>query len=106
MTVNSTNEGIVDGRSLGVGEQQSGGSYLVDVAWRDAATLLSLIAAHVRPGTIIYSDNRSAYNQLSAKTGSTHGHHTVNHSLHFVDPVTGAFTQGLEGMWSSCMRMM
>ena len=46
----------------------------------------------------------AAYSQLSTTVGVVH--RTVNHSLHFVDPVTGAHTQGVEGMWSACKRMM
>ena len=74
-------------------------SFLVEVAHRDAATLLPIIANHVKPGSIIYSNEWSAYNQLSATTG--HVHSTVNHSLYFVDPATGAHTQGVDGMWSA-----
>ena len=85
-------------------ERGSGDSLLVEVAHRDAATLLPIIANHVKPGSIVYSDEWSAYNQLSATTG--HIHRTVNHSLYFVDPATGAHTQGVEGMWSACKRMM
>ena len=85
-------------------ERGSGDSLLVEVAHRDAATLLPIIANHVKPGSIVYSDEWSAYNQLSAITG--HIHRTVNHSLYFVDPATGAHTQGVEGMWSACNRMM
>ena len=85
-------------------ERGSGNSLLVEVAHRDAATLLPIIANHVKPGSIVYSDEWSAYNQLSATTG--HIHRTVNHSLYFVDPATGAYTQGVEGMWSACKRMM
>ena len=70
----------------------------------DAATLLPIMATNVRPGTIVYSYEWAAYNQLSATVGVVHW--TVNHSLHFVDPVTGAHTQGVEGMWSACKRMM
>ena len=43
-------------------------------------------------------------NQLPAITGLAH--QTVNHSLHFVDPISGAHTQGVEAMWSSCKRML
>ena len=74
------------------------------VAHRDAATLLPIIANHVKPGSIVYSDEWSAYNQLSATT--RHIHHTVNHLLYFVHPATGAHTQGVEGMWSACNQMM
>ena len=76
-------------------ERGSGDSFLVEVAHRDAATLLPIIANHVKPhaGSIIYSDEWSAYNQLSATT--RHIHHTVNHSLYFVHPATGAHTQGV-----------
>ena len=82
-------------------ERGSGDSFLVEVAKRDAATLLPIIAQHVQPGTVVYSDKWAAYHQLAATTGTA-----VNHSLHFVDPLTGAHTQGVEGMWSSCKRMM
>ena len=51
-----------------------------EVAHRDAATLLPIIPNHVKPWSIVYSDEWSAYNQLSAITG--HIHRTVNHSLH------------------------
>ena len=75
----------------------------MEVARRDAATLLPIITKYVGPGTVVYSDECSAY-QLSITTGSVH--HTVNHSLHFVVPVTGAHTQSVESMWSCCKRMM
>lgn len=57
------------------------------VADRSATTLIPIIQAHVRPGTIIYSDEWSAYNSIGTIPGYTH--RTVNHSQHFVDPVTG-----------------
>ena len=47
-----------------------------------AVTLLPLIAAHMRPGSIVYSNEWSAYNQLAATTSNIHN--TVNHLLHFV----------------------
>ena len=63
-------------------ERGSGECFLVEVEKRDAATLLPLISQHVRPGSIVLSDEWSSYNQLTAATGNTH--QTVNHSLHFV----------------------
>ena len=64
----------------------------------------SLIYQHVRPGSTFLSDEWSSYSQLTAITGNTHL--AVNHSLHFVDPTTGAHTQSVEGMWNCCKRMM
>ena len=50
-------------------ERGSGESCLVEVV-RRAVTLLPLIAAHVRPGSIVYSNEWSAYNQLAATTSN------------------------------------
>ena len=72
-------------------ERVSGECFLVEVqcsATRDANTLLPLIAQYICPGSIVYSDE---WNQLSATTGLAH--QTVNHSLHFVDPISGAHTR-------------
>ena len=83
-------------------ERGSGECFLVEVEKRDAATLHPLISQHVRPGSTVLSDEWSSYSQLTAITGNTHL--AVNHSLHFVDPTTGAHTQSVEGMWN--WRMM
>ena len=72
-------------------ERLTGECFLVEVEHRDAATLLPLIQQYIRPGSVVYSDEWSAYNQLATVAGCNH--QTVNHSLHFVDPNTGAHTQ-------------
>ena len=69
---------------------------------RDASTLLPIIQAHVLPGTTIYSDEWSAYNQVQGLPNVT-SHSTVNHSLHFVDPVSGVHTQNIESYWN-CVK--
>ena len=72
--------------------------YLEKVDNRSAATLLPIIQRVCRPGTIIHSDKWGAYNELTRSTGL--GHDTVNHTLHFVDPVTGVHTQNIESCWA------
>ena len=69
------------------------------VSSRDVATLLPIIAAHVAPGTEVHSDQWSAYNRVSSLPGIA-GHSTVNHSLHFVDPVTDTHTQHIKSYWN------
>ena len=66
---------------------------------RDAATLLPIIQRHVRPGTTIWSDEWAAYRRVQQLPFvSTHA--TVNHSLEFVNPVTGVHTQHVESYWN------
>ena len=73
--------------------------YMEIVPRRDAATLLPIIQQHVLPGTTIWSDDWAAYNRVAAIPGVA-GHGVVNHSLHFVDPVTGVNTQTVESYWN------
>ena len=62
---------------------------------RDVATLLPIIQQHVLPGTTIWSNEWAAYSRVAAIPGVA-GHSVINHSLHFVDPVTGVNTQAVE----------
>ena len=48
------------------------------------------------PGTRVMSDKWKAYDCLQDEG---YQHLTVNHSLNFVDPDTGAHTQGIENTW-------
>ena len=65
---------------------------------RDAQTLLLLIQKHVAPGSVIITDCWRGYDGLNQQNFQ---HLTVNHTLHFVDPVTGATTNTIEGHWRS-----
>ena len=66
---------------------------------RDAATLIPIIQRVILPGTTIWSDMWPAYNGLAALG---YQHDTVNHSLRFVDPVTGCHTNNIEATWNAC----
>ena len=76
---------------------------------RDAATLLPsllpLIQAHVANGTIIHSDQWSAY-LLVLGSPNIAAHETVNHSVTFVDPVTGTHTQNIGLYWGKAKRKL
>ena len=73
--------------------------YMHIVPRRDAATLLPIINSHVAPGTTVWSDEWAAYNRVSTLTNVT-AHGTVNHSIEFVDAVTGVHTQNIESYWN------
>ena len=59
---------------------------MVEVLDRSAATLLPLIQQHILP---VLSDAWRSYSRISTLGMA---HETVNHSLNFVDPLTGAHT--------------
>ena len=73
--------------------------YMEIVARRDAATLLPIIQQHVATGTIIHSDQWASYNGVAGLTTAA-AHHTVNHSVEFVNSVTGVHTQNIESYWN------
>jgi transposase-like protein len=69
----------------------------IQVAQRDAVTLLNAIYQHVEPGTVIHSDCWGAYNEI-IRLDKQYAHRTVNHSMHFVGP-DGTHTNSIESMW-------
>lgn len=79
--------------------RDTGECFMVCVPDRTAATLLPIITTHIRPGTTVVSDLWRAYGGISNIPGFTHL--TVNHSVNFVDPTTGAHTQCIERLWRS-----
>uniref|UniRef100_A0A914WPX3 ISXO2-like transposase domain-containing protein n=1 Tax=Plectus sambesii TaxID=2011161 RepID=A0A914WPX3_9BILA len=66
---------------------------------RTAATLLNLIQNHVAPGSQIWSDCWRSYSRI-AQLPEQYIHHTVNHSEHFTNPVSGVNTNAIEAAWS------
>jgi transposase-like protein len=72
--------------------------FLIAVPNRAAATLVPIIETYIKPGTTIMSDEWKAYDKLG-EVG--YNHLTVNHSLNFVDPLSGAHTQRVENMWKN-----
>ena len=56
-------------------------------------------ARTVRPGTTIWSDEWRANSRVGHLPGVT-SHGVVNHSLYFVEPVTGVHTQAIESYWN------
>lgn len=77
--------------------RETGECFMFAVPDRSAATLMPIITANIRPGTTVLSDQWRAYNGIALLPGYTH--ETVNHSLNFVDPNTGANTQRIERSW-------
>ena len=67
---------------------------------RQRVTLIPIIHAHIAPGTIIHSDDYTTYQTAVGELPNVAQHRIVNHSLNFVDPVTGVHTQRVESYWN------
>ena len=70
---------------------------------RSAEVLLPIITDNVKPLTTIMSDQWKAYERLDMHSFN---HVSVNHSVSFVNPVTGTHTNGIEGSWSAVKAKM
>ena len=71
--------------------------------WYDGELLLPIRKEHCLPGSIFCSDGWKAYNKLQEHL-EIEGilHYSVNHSENFIDPISGAHTQTIEGFWRQC----
>ena len=69
------------------------------VHYRTAATLLPIIQQHLRPGTIVWSDEWAAYQRVQ-QLNVVSQYDSVNHSVNFVDPSTGVHAQNVESYWN------
>ena len=83
--------------------EQASIGYMEIVERRDSATLLPIIQKVVRPGSIVHSDEWRAYRSLQ---GIDYAHETVNHSVNFVDAITGVHTQTVESYWNKHKYMI
>jgi transposase-like protein len=79
----------------GVERTQERKIFLVRVEDRTAETLLEVIRNHVAQGSKVITDRFRSYSRLSPELGFDHL--TVNHSVTFKDPITGANTNTIEG---------
>ena len=89
--------------------RETGECFMVIVPNRTKETLQKYIKRYVKEGSVIITDCWAAYNDLSAMVNDNNEtmdyvHYTVNHSETYVDPVTGAHTNTIEGMWAHVKR--
>ena len=84
--------------------RETGECFMRIVKNRNKETLQKYILKYVKPGSVIITDCWAAYKELKNLEGMDYTHYTVNHSETYVDPVTGAHTNTIEGTWAHCKR--
>lgn len=81
--------------------------FLVPVYDRTRKTLITEIKKHVAPKSTVITDCWKAYDRLlDDETLNLRAHLTVNHSLYFKDPETGAHTNTVESLWWQVKRQL
>ncbi|KII66429.1 hypothetical protein RF11_02073 [Thelohanellus kitauei] len=90
---------------LGMYEATSKIGIVICIPNRKADTLKELIMRHVLGGSIIHTDGFASYKGLETlPVNPPYVHETVNHSLFFRDPLTGAHTNNVEAYWASVKK--
>ena len=67
---------------------------------RNAKTIRDIVAKHVRPRSVIFSDMWRGYKVIKELNMR---HIAINHGKNFVCPKTGAHTNTIEGTWA-CLK--
>ena len=75
---------------------------MIVVPDRKATTLISIMERHIHPKSIIYLDCWRGY--LTGNEPFSE-HMTVNHSVSFVDFITGVHTSTIEDNWSGLKQV-
>ncbi len=78
-----------------VERKDQGRCHIQIVRNRKAETLLAIIYDQVNESSVIHSDSWSSYNKITEFLDLNH--QTVNHSVNFVDPESGACINKCEG---------
>lgn len=68
---------------------------------RNKETLVPIIKKHIKPQSLVVSDEWRTYASLSQEG---YRHVRVNHSQNYVDPQTGLHTQNIERAWQTYKR--
>ena len=96
LTTRKYNRGRVVEKQWCFGSNERGTNkyFVVPVERRGAATLFPLVRQYAVPGTTV-SDQWATYSTIK-EMPEVYQHETVNHSLHFIDSETDAYTNTIE----------
>ncbi|KAG0439941.1 hypothetical protein DMUE_2100 [Dictyocoela muelleri] len=75
--------------------------YIELVPNRSRVILVPIILRIIRPRSIIWSDQWSAYNALMTLGFQ---HYTVNHRINFFNPENNVHTQNIESLWNKLKK--
>jgi hypothetical protein len=76
-------------------------------AGRSHKTFMPIINEHCLDGTVFCSDGWKSYLKLAEHLDLEDVvHFPVNHTVNYVDPITGAHTQTVEGLWRHCKEFL